>query len=118
MNSEQTRTICFDLDGTICETDEMLPIPERYYKSVVKPKIRTVVRSFYSKGYKIIIDTARTSSAKGLTKYLYKWKIRKLTQEQLKQWDVPYHELRVGIKPAADIYIDDKSVPVQVLEKR
>lgn len=117
MNSEQSKTICFDLDGTICSTDETLPIPERYYKSIVKPHMRTVVKRFYKKGHKIIIDTARTSSATGLTKYWYRCKIKKLTRQQLNSWDVPYHELRVGTKPAADIYIDDKSVPAYVFEK-
>jgi hypothetical protein len=79
--------------------------------------MRDVVTRFYDRGYNIIIDTARASSAKGWTKYMYRWKIKRLTQRQLHEWSVPYHELRVGIKPAADIYIDDKSVPVQVFEK-
>lgn len=118
MNSEPIKTICFDLDGTICHTDETLPIPERYYKSTIKPHMRDVVNRFYKRGYNIIIDTARTSSATGLTKYMYRWKIKRLTQRQLHEWSVPYHELRVGTKPAADIYIDDKSVPVHFFEKQ
>lgn len=79
--------------------------------------MRTVVKRFYNKGHRVIIDTARTSSAKGLTKYMYRCKIKKLTRKQLETWGIPYHELRVGIKPPADIYIDDKSVPAYVFEK-
>lgn len=119
MNSEPIkRTICFDLDGTICDTDEITPVPGRYYTCKPKPRIVEMVKRFYNKGYIVIVETARGSSATGLTKYYKRWKLKKLTQDQLKRWGVPYHKLRVGTKIAADLYIDDKSLPVSIFESR
>lgn len=118
MNSEPIKkTICFDFDGTICDTDETQPVPGRYYTSTPKARIVDIVKRFYNKGYTVVIDTARGSSATGLTKYYKRWKLKKLTQTQLKRWGVPYHKLRVGTKIAADLYIDDKSLPVSIFEK-
>ena len=110
-------TICFDLDGTICETDDTLPLSDRYRKAVVKPKMKNLVNSLYEKGHIIVIETARGSTAKGLFKYFKRKKLTKLTYNQLKEWKVPYHQLRVGVKIPADVYIDDKCVPVTLLER-
>ena len=120
MNSEQNNkmTVCFDLDGTICTTDETQPIPQRYYTAEVKKHMVDVVSSFYEKGHTVVIETARGSSATGLTKYYKRWKIQQQTVKQLKRWGVPYHQLRVGIKIAADIYIDDRCLPVTAFEQR
>lgn len=118
MNSVRTNkiTICFDLDGTICETDELQPIPQRYYTATLKTNMLDVVKSFYSKGHTVIIETARGSGATGLTKYYKRWKLKQITMKQLKRWGVPYHQLRVGTKIAADIYIDDRCLPVKAFE--
>lgn len=119
MNSELIKkTICFDFDGTICDTDETIPVPDRYYTSEPKPRIIEMVKRFYNKGYTVIIDTARGSTASGWTKYYKRWKLKQLTQDQLKRWGVPYHKLRVGTKIAADLYIDDKSLPVSIFESK
>lgn len=109
--------LCFDLDGTLCEVDESIPHPERYYKATVKPVMRQVVHSFYNKGHTVIIDTARGSSARGLTKYYTRWKLKQLTKSQLKQWDIPYHTLRVGVKFPAELYIDDRGIPPSMFER-
>ena len=110
--------ICFDLDGTICETDDNLPVPYKYYRCKVKPVMRDVVKRFYDKGHTVIIDTARGSSARGLNKYLVRWRLTRHTRAQLKQWDVPYHQLRLGIKTPADIYVDDRSLTPYLFEKK
>lgn len=111
-------TICFDLDNTLCKTDETLPIPYRYEKSTVKPIMRDVVKRLYSKGHTIIIDTARSSGCTGINKYWRRYKMKRLTKKQLKDWDIPYHTVRVGIKFPADIYVDDKSIQPTVFEKK
>lgn len=85
---------CFDLDGTICETDGLdystsIPILER-----VKH-----INHLYDLGHHIIIFTARGT--------LTKKDLVELTQSQLKLWGLKHHELILG-KPAADIYVDDK----------
>jgi hydroxymethylpyrimidine pyrophosphatase-like HAD family hydrolase len=88
---------CFDLDGTLCtnawpEYEKAQPFLDRIEK----------VNALYEQGHYIIIDTARgSSSGKDLLD---------LTKKQLRFWSVKYHELRVGKKPAADIYIDDKGI--------
>lgn len=53
----------------------------------------------YERGNRIIVFTARGSMTKT------NW--RELTEQQLKNWNVKYHELKFD-KPAADYYIDDR----------
>lgn len=108
--------ICFDLDGTLCETDENLPIPDRYVQAEIKLKMKEFITRLYNNGHTIIIDTARCSGTKGILNIFKRLKIKKLTKRQLQTWDIPYHELRIGIKHPADIYIDDKCLPVSAIE--
>ena len=35
-----------------------------------------------------------------------------LTEKQLRQWGVKYHELIMNMKPHADIFVDDKAINV------
>ena len=86
---------CFDLDGTLCETDGMhydqaQPIPGRIF----------LVNQLYHMGHHIIIETARGSGTGE------DWYER--TLQQLKDWGVLFHELRTGQKIFADFYIDDR----------
>jgi hypothetical protein len=67
----------------------------------------TVVRKLYEAGHRIIFHTARGSMT-GMD-----WK--DLTEKQLKEWSIPYHELHFG-KPAADLYIDDKAVASETID--
>ena len=90
-------TYCFDLDGTLCtntegEYDKAEPFLDRIF----------IVNNLYDSGNTILIDTARGSTTK------IDW--YELTKKQLSNWGVKYHELRVGIKLTADLYIDDKSI--------
>ena len=59
-----------------------------------------IVNKLYEEGNKVILFTAR-GAATGLD-----WK--ELTEKQLKEWNVNFHELRFG-KPHADVFIDDKA---------
>lgn len=88
---------CFDLDGTLCtntdgEYEKATPFLDRIQK----------VNKLFENGNIIKIDTARGSST-GID-----W--NELTKKQLDEWGVKYHELRVGIKLQADIFIDDKGI--------
>lgn len=89
---------CIDLDGTLCtntfgEYEKALPV----YGAISK------VNSLYQQGNTIKIFTARGSgSGKD-------W--RQVTESQLKDWQVQYHELIIG-KPEADFYIDDRGINV------
>ena len=95
----------FDIDGTICtkavefDYDACEPIRERI----------GAINRLYDQGNTIIFQTARgmgrfDNDASKAIKTFYD-----ITQEQLNQWGVKYHELFLG-KPAGDIYIDDKGV--------
>jgi len=90
-------TYCFDLDGTLCtntygEYENATPFLDRI----------TIVNKLYNEENKIIINTSRGFKT-GLEWY-------DLTQKQLNDWGVKYHELYVGKKIDADIFVDDKSV--------
>jgi CMP-N,N'-diacetyllegionaminic acid synthase len=89
--------ICFDLDGTLCETNN-----GDYYNS--KPIVNRIlkVNKLYEEGNYIIIETAR-GSVSGINYF-------DLTKNQLYSWGIRYNELRTGIKKYADLYIDDKGI--------
>ena len=95
---------CFDFDGTLV-TDTKDKNGKMHYSSAM-PIHKAVIklRTLYSEGHKIIIQTARGSGSgkdyEGLTK------------RQLSSFHIPYHSLNIGKKPSADFYIDDKAINV------
>jgi CMP-N-acetylneuraminic acid synthetase len=97
------RTFCFDIDGVIASIT-----PGNDY-NLCEPihDMIAVVRKLYAAGHRIIFHTARGSMT-GMD-----WK--ELTEKQLKEWNIPYHELHFG-KPAADLYIDDKAVASDTID--
>ena len=96
--------IFFDVDGTIC-TQKYKDTYEQ-----AKPIAKNIkkVNSLYDKGIKIIIWTARGTTT-GIN-----WK--ELTEKQLKEWGVKYHELRMN-KPYYDMFICDKAISSEVFFK-
>lgn len=86
---------CFDLDGTLCTNTDGDYGSARPFKDRIDK-----VNQLYNEGHTILIDTARGSTTK------IDW--YGLTENQLKEWGVLYHTLRVGEKLHADIFIDDK----------
>ncbi len=87
---------CFDLDGTLCTNTE-----GDYEKA--EPLINRIklVNKLYLDGQFILIFTARGTMT-GID-----W--RELTERQLREWGVSYHELQLG-KPFAEIYVDDRAI--------
>ena len=89
---------CFDLDNTLVNTngsdyESSTPIPEAIEK----------VRSYKERGDHIIIMTARGSGSKK------DW--RKFTEQQLKEFGIPFDQLIVGLKPGGvDVFVDDKAI--------
>jgi uncharacterized HAD superfamily protein len=93
----ELKTYCFDIDGTICDGDYTKQ-PLDY--SICKP-IQSridIVNKLYDAGNEILFDTARNK----------KWE--SLTKQQLDEWGVKYHTLRVGSKLHADVFVDDRGV--------
>ena len=86
----------FDIDGTICTIEY-----PNYIKA--KPFVNRIekVNYLYDAGNTIIFQTARGFGS-GIDQ-------KALTEKQLKQWEVKYHELYFN-KPHGDVYIDDKGV--------
>lgn len=98
--------ICIDLDGVI---SELKKDGETY--SDVKPVEGAVkkIKSLKKNGHHIIIYTARhMKTCEGNIEKVIS-KIRSLTLEWLKKYEIPYDEIIFG-KPWADIYIDDNAV--------
>jgi len=88
---------CFDIDGTICTEN----VAHDYGKAKPDKRVIKEINKLYDNGHKIIIMTARGMSS-GL-----EW--RDFTETQLNKWGVKYHDLIMGKKPDADIFIDDKA---------
>ena len=97
------KTICFDLDNTLCITKK-----NYYRKSKPIKKNINLVNNLYDNGYIIKIFTARFMgrSNENLTKA--KQRGFEMTKKQLKSWNLKYHKLIFG-KPVYDIIIDDKA---------
>ena len=91
---------CFDLDGTLCNTDG-----NNYKDSTPKKERIEIVNTLYDEGHTILIDTAR-GCVRGKNYFFF-------TMEQLKSWGVKFHTLRTGVKFGADIFIDDKGIQDQ-----
>ena len=102
---------CFDLDGTLCTQVDpdnhgvYSTIGETYEAAQPLESRIARVNQLYDEGHHILIDTAR---AKSYPEKCEEW--RAMTERQLEEWGVKYHELRVGVKFGADIYIDDRGI--------
>ena len=88
---------CFDLDGTLCNTDG-----NNYSDSTPKKSRIEFVNKLFDEGHTIIIDTAR-GSVSGKNYFFF-------TVNQLKSWGVKFHTVRTGTKIGADIFVDDKGI--------
>ena len=89
---------CFDIDGTICSINE-----DDYSKAKPNNEIIDRINELYSKGNKIIFNTARG--------FVTGKDWEKITINQLSEWGLKYHEIYFN-KPAADYYIDDKALEI------
>lgn len=90
-------TLIFDIDGTICTQEQ------DYSKAKPFNHIIEKINKKYDEGYTITFFTARGSES-GIN-----WS--NVTLNQLKEWQVKYHNLYFG-KPAGLLYIDDKGINI------
>tara|TARA_Y100000310_G_scaffold86194_1_gene83043 strand:- start:3076 stop:3399 length:324 start_codon:yes stop_codon:yes gene_type:complete len=95
----------FDIDGTLCTTNK-----DCDYEKVepIADRIK-IVNRLYDEGHKIILFTARGMGRNDNNPILAIQQFYQFTAEQLKSWNVKYHQLILG-KPEGDIYIDDKGI--------
>ncbi len=89
--------ICFDLDGTICTTDDK----KNYNDAKLIPGMKEKINQLYASNF-IKIFTARGASS-GID-----W--TELTKKQLHYWGINYHELLMNQKPSYDLFVDDKAI--------
>lgn len=99
------KRICFDIDNVLCTTDKK----HNYSKSKPIKKNILAVNKAYSKGFVIILYTARCMGRYNGNLSKINKKIKPLTLKQLKKWGVRYHEIYFG-KPSFDLFVDDKSL--------
>jgi|TARA_B110000858_G_C17737933_1_gene443460 hypothetical protein len=98
----KTKTFCFDLDNTLCDT-----VNSQYEKSKPKKNEIKIVNYLFDQGHIIKINTARYMGRSN-DKLVNKQKLYIKITKQLKKFGIKYHKLFIS-KPAADIYIDDKA---------
>jgi hypothetical protein len=101
--------ICFDLDKTLCvgyPYEFAVPIEGRV----------ELLDHLHQLGHTIIIYTARGMGRSHGNMALAIAAVAPLTCNQLQAWGFRYDELLFG-KPAADIYIDDKALNVENIDK-
>jgi len=105
------KTIAFDLDDVLCERDSKFESlgALKYHHCVPKMEYINMANSLYEAGYKIIVYTAR-----GMTHFAGDVKaieenLRSITEQQLNDWGVRYHELVFG-KKHYELLIDDKAL--------
>jgi len=90
------KTICFDLDGTLCTNTF-----GDYESAEPFPWAIARVNALAEQGHRIIVFTAR-GTATGID-----W--NDVTRGQLERWGVRYDDLHFG-KPSADVYVDDRAI--------
>ena len=93
-------TYVFDIDGTICNSDGGYEDSKPIWSRIDR------INNLYSEGHTIHFLTAR---GMGRSQNENPQFFEGLTQQQLKEWGVNYHELFMG-KPAGDLYVDDKGI--------
>lgn len=101
---KKVRTICFDIDNTICLTKKNFYLKSKPIKKNIK-----FINFLYDNNFYIKIFTARYMGTYNENINLIKKKYFNKTEKQLKSWGLKYHKLYMG-KPSFDIYVDDKSL--------
>ncbi|MFT4144605.1 MAG: acylneuraminate cytidylyltransferase family protein [Mobilitalea sp.] len=107
ITSGQKRFV-FDIDGVIAK----IVVNNDY--SIAQPNVVmiNIINKLYDMGNEIILLTARG--------YVTKINWKEITENQLREWGLHYHELHFG-KPNADYYVDDRMISmdrlIELLEK-
>lgn len=92
----------FDIDGVIAGFRSGLD----YAAALPNRKMIEIINRLYEWGNEIILFTARG--------YVTGIDWRKVTEQQMRDWGLRYHELHFG-KPNADYYVDDKMLDMNWL---
>jgi capsule biosynthesis phosphatase len=104
--NKKQMTVCFDLDNTLVTYPR---IPGDYRTVLPIPKMVQLARQLKQEGHTILIYTARRMATHRNNVAAVIEDIGALTIQSLKDFGIPYDELKFG-KPLADMYIDDRAV--------
>jgi len=104
-----SKIIAFDLDDVLCYRTSEEGSVAKYHTCKPIHSMINIVNELYDNGNTILIYTARgMSSFKGNMEnakhFLYE-----LTENQLSDWGIKYHQLHMG-KIHYDILVDDKAI--------
>tara|TARA_Y100000034_G_C6707947_1_gene312581 strand:+ start:113 stop:472 length:360 start_codon:yes stop_codon:yes gene_type:complete len=103
------KIIAFDLDDVLCRRDIEGQSIEKYKSCKPIKEMIKITNNCYDEGYHIIIYTARGMNVfAGDVNAIYS-NLYELTMNQLKEWNVKFHQLIMG-KIHYDLLIDDKAV--------
>ena len=98
------KTICFDIDNTICKT------VGNDYKNAKPHKAKVLlINKLYEKGHIIKFFTSRFMGRTNDNATEARKKAKKITLSQLKKWNMKFHKIYFG-KPSSDFYVDDKNL--------
>jgi len=101
-DEQDPKRFCFDVDGVVATIVPGL----NYADSKPNHKMIKIINHLYAKGHTITMFTARGTET-GID-----W--REETEAQFKAWGLKYHRFLLG-KPAADYYIDDRMVGLDMM---
>lgn len=103
-------TIAFDLDDVLCTRDRFAKGKvDKYRTCTPNHEMIKIVNQCWEAGYRIIIFTARGMTGFNGNVHLIYTNLFDLTQKQLNDWGVKYHQLIMG-KAHYDLLVDDKAV--------
>ena len=95
-----SKRYCVDIDGTICTPT----VGRDYHKAQPWQDRIAKINKLYDEGHTIVFYTARgLKSGRGEQHY------RPITEQQLKEWGVKYHELCFK-GHNGDYFIDDRGI--------
>lgn len=94
MTELEARTVCIDLDGTVCDTRDGTD----YAAAAPLPGAAEALRALRRAGFAVVLYTAR---------HFNHWQT---TCRWLEQHGIEYDQLAFG-KPPARFYVDDRAIP-------
>jgi len=98
-----SNVICVDFDGTIAEWG-IYPEP-----GLPCIGVKEALQKLKDDGFEIVISSARTSDE--MSKYPIDKEVQKrLIEEYLKKYDIPYDRVLKSDKIVAKFYIDDRAI--------
>ncbi|MBO6015939.1 MAG: acylneuraminate cytidylyltransferase family protein [Lachnospiraceae bacterium] len=100
---EGGKRFVFDIDGVIALKREDLS----YDQAKPDERMIRIINRLYEMGNEIVLFTARG--------YVTGIDWREVTEKQMADWGLHYHELQMG-KPNADYYVDDKMLSLAFLK--